>query len=346
MKVFVLLTTLLVSLVTFAGPVHVGNGGNAIKISDQYYLLDLAEQGIAESPVFKTTRNMFYYNYFMARISKSQNRVLESTFELFSAKLAEIAERDPVYAEALVTAFENVRWMFINYRLSDIPVESVIAGPYYQIAARSNDVILIDLLYWYPMNKENRVALLLHELDYILIIPKKSIGSPLIEKSAVKSRQHTGYLFTQEFQEISASDFSKRIQIWFPSRYASKFSELFFFPFTYQDKDQGTKMAFNPYVVINGVLPGPRFANMGLDIFKYNICENNSVEIKTVNISAVKVKQDIYDGDNNSQDVTNLEDENIPGFNFKRLPNESCNTTATRLYNEINHFMPGVFHNE
>lgn len=346
MKGFVLLTTLMISLSAFAGPVHIGNGGNAIKIDNKYYLLDLAEQGIAEDPGFKPVHNQFYYDYFHTRTANYANRTLESTLELFSDKLSEIAELDPVYAEALVTAFENVRWMFVNYRLNDIPVDSIIAGPYYQIAARTNEVILIDLLYWSQMNEKNRVALLFHELNYILIYPKKDVGNPKLEKSALQSRLHTGYLFTQNFQKISSIEFSKRIQYWFPSRFANKFDELFFFSFAYNETDKKTRLAFNPYILINGQLPGPRIANMSFEQFRYNICENNGYfELKTVELMAAKVKQDIYDGDNNSQDVTTFVDSKIPGFYFNRLPGEICDTAAIRLYNEIGNFLPGVFYN-
>lgn len=346
MKFFVLLTTLLASLAVFAGPVHVGNGGNAIKIADTYYLLDLAEQGIAEEPVFKAVANKFFYNYFQARTLNSASRMSQATLDLFSKKLAEIAELDPVYAEALITAFENVRWMFVNYRLSDIPVESIIAGPYYQVAARTNDVILIDLMYWYQMNEENRVALLLHELNYILIIPKKEIGSPKFEKSAIKSRLHTGYLFTQNIQTISPMDFSKRIQIWFPSRLANKFDQLVFYPFTYKTNNEPDKMAFDPYIQINGNIPGPRLANMGFEHFKYSLCIDAAFDLRTVELMAIMVEQDVFDGDNNSQDVTTFVDNRIPNFRFIRLPGEKCNDAAERLYNEISAFIPGVFYNE
>lgn len=347
MKGFVLLTTLMISLSAFAGPVHIGNGGNAIKIDNKYYLLDLAEQGIAEDPGFRPVRNQFYYDYFRARTAKYANRALESTLELFSDKLSEIAELDPVYAEALVTAFENVRWMFVNYRLNDIPVDSIIAGPYYQIAARTNEVILVDLMYWSQMNEKNRVALLFHELNYILIYPKKEVGSPVREKSPLQSRLQTGYLFTQNFQKIDPIEFSKRIQYWFPSRFANKFEELMFYPFTYQETDGVGKMAFNPFIQINSQLPGPHIAAMTAEQLRYNVCDNNGYfELKTIDLMAAKVKQDIYDGDNNSQDVTTFEDSNIPGFHFVRLPNESCNTASARLYKEIGEFLPGVFYNE
>lgn len=345
MKVFVLLTTLLASLVTLAGPVHVGNGGNAIKINDKYYLLDLAEQGIAEEPVFKAATNKFFYDYFRARTLNYPSRMPTATLDLFSRKLAEIAELDPVYAEALITAFENVRWSFVNYRLSDIPVESIIAGPYYQVAARTNDVILIDLMFWYQMNEENRVALLLHELNYILIIPKKEIGSPKLEKSAIKSRLNTGYLFTQNIQTIKPIDFSQRIKIWFPSRLSQKFDQLVFFPFTYKNDGAPDKMAFSPYIQINGSIPGPRIASMGFEYFKYEVC-NNTYNLNTVELMAVTVEQDVFDGDNNSQDVTNLVDKRVPNFHFIRSLGESCNAAAGRLYNQINAFIPGVFYNE
>ncbi len=346
MKGFVLLTTLLTSLVTFAGPVHVGNGGNAIKINDKYYLLDLAEQGIAEEPVFKPVTSKFFYEYFRARTLNYASRMPPTTLELFSKKLTEIAELDPVYAEALISAFENVRWMFVNYRLSDIPVESIIAGPYYQVAARTNDVILIDLLYWYQMNEENRVALLLHELNYILIIPKKEIGSPGVEKSAIKSRLHTGYLFTPNIQSIDPIDFSQRIKIWFPSRLAAKFEKQAFYPFTYKNKNAPDRMAFNPYILINGKVEGPRLASMSFEYFKYSICTDASYELRSVELMGITVEQDVFDGDNNSQDVTTLTNSKIPNFQFIRVLNEDCNTAAGRLYNQLSAFIPGVFYNE
>lgn len=346
MKVFTLLLTLFISLVVFAGPVHIGNGGNAIKIADKYYLLDLAEQGIAEEPSFKPVSNQFFYNYFGARTAHYKNRMSPSTLDLFSKKLAEIAELDPVYAEALITAYENVRWMFVNYRLSDIPVESIIAGPYYQVAARTNDVILIDLMYWFQMNEENRVALLLHELNYILIFPKKEVGTPKLEKSALKSRLHTGYLFTPNLLKIGAVDFSERIRYDFPSRLSSKFNQQAFYFFTYKQDNEPSKIAFNPYIRINGNIIGPRIAHMGFEYFKYTLCIDTEYPLNAVELMALMVEQDIFDGDNNSQDVTSFEDKRIPNFHFVRALDENCSTAAERLYHQINETIPGVFYNE
>lgn len=346
MKVFVLLTTLLASLFSFAGPVHVGNGGHAIKMSDQYYLLDLAEQGIAEEPVFKASVNPLFYNYFRSRAISALSPVPKATLDLFSKKLAEIAELDPVYAEALITAYENVRWSFVNYRLKDIPVDSIVAGPYYQIAARTNDVILIDTMYWYPMNEENRVALLLHELNYILIFPKIESGLTTPEKSAIKARLHTGYLFTQNIQTMSPIDFSKRIQIWFPSRLSQIFNQLVFFPFMFKNENAADRMAFSPYVLVNGNIPGPRIASMGFESFKYEMCNNKMYTLNTVELMAVMVEQDVFNGENNTQDVTTFIDKRVPNFQFIRLLDENCDTAAERLYNQINAFIPGVFFNE
>lgn len=342
MKSFILFT--LISLTALAGPVHVGNGGNAIKISDGFYLLDLAEQGIAEEPNFKDTVSQFYYEYFRARTIAYPTRIPSTTLELFSHKLAEIAELDPVYAEALITAFENVRWTFINYRLNDIPVESIIAGPYYQIAARTNDVILMDTLYWKQMNEANRVALLVHELNYILIYPQKDSTVGGLEKSALKSRLQTGYLFSQNLQFTEPIQFSKRIQNLFPSRFANKLDQLVFFKFTFKSKNGNNRMAFNPYIMINGSIPSANITNATADFFSSTLCGEKPFELKTVEIVGKIVKQDIFNGDNNSQDVTSFMDLKIPGFVFTRLPNESCKTAADRAYGEISQALPGVFH--
>ncbi len=105
MKLFVFLTLLASSLICQAGPVHIGNGGNAIKIGDQYYLLDLAEQGIAQDPNFKAVFSKTLHRYFLNRVMNYPNRVPAITLDLFCQKLAEIAELDPVYAESLTTAF-------------------------------------------------------------------------------------------------------------------------------------------------------------------------------------------------------------------------------------------------
>lgn len=343
MKKIFSLFVLIISVAAFAGPVVIGNGGNAIKIDDKYYLLDLAEQGIAENPHFSTTSSHFFYQYFRTRTMASSNRMPIDTVDLFSLKMAEIAELDPVYAEALMTGFENVRWMFIKYRLNDIPVDSIIAGPYYQVAARTNDVILIDTLFWQQMNLANRVALLLHELNYLVIYPKKEAGSTKIAKSPLKARLQTGYLFTENLAHIDAVEFSNRIRFYFPSRFAPPFAQLAFYPFVFNTENGSQRMAFNPYIRINGNIQGQRLAKISQKTFIDSICADKSFELKTAEIIGIVVKQDVFSGDNNTQDVTTYQDTEIPGYSFRRLSGESCTMAAERLFSEINKQLPGLF---
>lgn len=344
MKLFVFLTLLASSFICQAGPVHIGNGGNAIKIEDKYYLLDLAEQGIAQDPNFKAVFSKSLHRYFLNRVMNYPNRVPAITLDLFCQKLAEIAELDPVYAESLITAFENTRWMFINYRLNDIPVDSIIAGPYYQVAARTNDVILFDMLYWDQMDERNHVALIIHELNYILIEPKKSVVDPTrIEKSPFKSRLQTGYLFTQNMEFIDPIEFSQRIDELFPSRFDTDLAQISFYPYFFKTEKGTQKMAFNPYVYLNGMVPGPRLAHMTLDYFKYNLCEQNSFEFRTAEIVGTTIHQNVFNGDNNSQDGTSYKQTKIPNYLFTRNPALSCKLEAERLYKEISAVLPGVF---
>lgn len=348
MKNFILFAVLSFTLITHAGPVFIGNGGNAIKIGDKFFVLDLAEQGIAEEPNFKKIINKSYYQYFWSRVYNYQSRIPNQTLQLVCEKLAEIAELDPVYAEALVTAFENVRWMFVNYRLTYIPVESIIAGPYFQVAARTNDVVLFDNLFWALMDEKNHVALIFHELNYILIQPQKAIGKPGLEKSPFKARLQNGYLFTQNLEFIEPDDFSKRIDLLFPSRFDHELDQLQFFPFTYTQKNGTPKMAFNPYLFINGAIAGPRLANVTYAYFQQFLCEKNNFgfDLQTAEIVGITVKQDVFNGDNNSQDGTSYVETKIPAFMFNRLPNESCSNAAERLFREINAFIPGVFYSK
>lgn len=347
MKNFILFAVLTFSFIAQAGPVFIGNGGNAIKIGDMFYVLDLAEQGIAEEPNFKEPINDYFYQYFTSRVRGYPNRIPATTLDLFCVKLAEIAELDPVYAEALVTAFENVRWMFINYRLTDIPVESIIAGPYFQVAARTNDVVLFDNLFWAQMDEKNHVALIFHELNYILIHPQMSSsdGKPRLEKSAFKARLQNGYLFTSNLEFIDPVEFSKRIDLLFPSRFDYKLDQLVFYPFMYKTKSGADRMAFNPFLFINGTIPGPRIASMTIDSLKDHVCNSqNFYELATVELAGISVKQDVFNGDNNSQDSTSYVETRIPNFMFNRQKNESCNVAVERLFNEVSAVLPGVFY--
>jgi len=343
MKNFILFAVLTFTLITHAGPVFIGNGGNAIKIGNQYFVLDLAEQGIAEEPNFKQPVNKFYYQYFWSRVISYPTRIPHQTLQLVCEKLAEIAELDPVYAEALVTAFENVRWKFINYRLTDIPVESIIAGPYFQAAARTNDVVLLDNLFWNQMDEKNHVALIFHELNYILIQPQKSAGKPGFEKSAFKARLQNGYLFTQNLETIDPLEFSKRIDLLFPSRLNHILDQPSFFSFTYKMKTGSERMAFNPSLLINGSIPGPRLANASYSHVQQFLCEHNDFNLQSAEIVGITLEQDVFNGDNNSQDSTAYVETKIPTFLFNRLQNESCSNAVERLFTEINTYIPGVF---
>jgi hypothetical protein len=342
MKLFIFSALMFSSLLSFAGPVVIGNGGNAIKIEDRFYLLDLAEQGIAQEPNFKANYSKFFHQYFLTRAMNYPNRFLGTTLDLFSQKLAELAELDPVYAESLITAFENTRWMFVNYRLNDIPVDSIIAGPYYQVAARTNDVILFDNIYWDNMDEKNRVALIIHELNYILIQPQTVVEVAVL-KSAFKSRLQTGYLFTQNLEFIEPEAFSKRIDPLFPTRFDPAISQIDFYPFYFKNTRGIEKMAFNPYVLINGMLPGPRLAHTTLAYFQYSICEQNAFELQSAEIVGISIQQDIFNGDNNSQDSTSYVETRIPDFLFTRKASKSCKAEAERLYKDISAHLPGVF---
>lgn len=345
MKTFILFAVLTFTLMAHAGPVFIGNGGNAIRIGDKFFVLDLAEQGIAEEPNFKQSVNKLYYQYFWSRVHNYPNRIPPQTLQLFCEKLAEIAELDPVYAEALVTAFENVRWMFVNYRLTFIPVESIIAGPYFQVAGRTNDVVLFDNLFWNQMDEKNHVALIFHELNYILIQPQKAIGQLGLEKSAFKARLQNGYLFTPNLETIDPIDFSKRIDLLFPSRFDTEINQTVFFPFIYKTAAGSERMTFNPYILINGSIPGPRLANVSFTYFERYLCEQTLFELQTAKIAGMTVKQDVFNGDNNSQDSTSYVETNMPMFIFNRLQNESCSNAAERLFGEINAYIPGLTNN-
>ncbi len=79
------------------------------------------------------------------------------------------------------------------------------------MAIRTNEVVLIDQIYWTELSDIQKVALLFHEALYTLIEPLN--GS----KSVYKARSLNGFIFSKLLAKETKETFSKRLHPLFPS---------------------------------------------------------------------------------------------------------------------------------
>jgi hypothetical protein len=127
-----------------AGPIIIGNGGNSVFIDGKMYLLDLVENASAFDPQFSNLTKPYFENQVEQHLALFDPHVRQLVIQ----KLSELSDLDSVYAETLLRAMSAIHWKFVNYRLDSIPVESAVAGKKFQVAIRTDEVILIDIHYF------------------------------------------------------------------------------------------------------------------------------------------------------------------------------------------------------
>lgn len=171
------------------------------------------------------------------------------------------------------------------------------------MAIRTNEVVLIDQIYWTELSDIQKVALLFYEALYTLIEPLN--GS----KSAYKARSLNGFIFSKLLAKETKETFSKRLHPLFPSEIK--------YPVAYhyitETQIHEITSVINPFMLISDPPATERFyitEKMNLMNPDQNhkaitdaICSGTELNIK---LGAHTLVQFLDQGDNNSQQSLQL----------------------------------------
>lgn len=321
-----------------AGPNVVGNGGNGVFIDNQFYLLDLVEADSHKKPFIKDSGSSYFYNRLKFALSEFQDPALVL---LTAKKITELGNLDLHYTEALLRAIEAVRWNLVDYPLTLIPVFTPVAADLYQIAIRTSDNILIDRRLWNLLTPENRMALLIHEANYIIIRPGTSVLQTDADdqKSAFQSRLLTGYVFSNSMAGEYRDSFARRLNPLFPSLLSTVNGEKIYA--IYKTK------AFSPFAVEEVITLNPfleikfksTVTKLTLNLLTVEdlivaICNQQDLP-KSVELQTHVLHLELYKGDNNTQDYLTYypaKDEGFPSFSPAQ---NNCAAQVTNLYAEL-----------
>lgn len=332
----IFISALLSAVAVFAGPSVIGNGGNGVFLENKLYVLDLVEADSHTKPFIKESASQYYYNRLKYALHAFQDPALVS---LVARKITELGSLDLIYTEALLRTFEAVRWNLVDYRLTLMPVITPVAADLHQIAIRTSDNILIDLYYWNLLNPEHRMALLFHEVNFILIRPSSTADDDDLQKSGFQSRLLTGYIFSNSMANEYGPSFSRRLFPLFPSKLIAINGEEVFS--VYKTK------AYSAFAIEDVITANPyleiifKEAKIKMNLFKANqddvitaICKQTELP-DLVQLSTHIMHMELYKGDNNSQDYLSFYPALDEAFPAIKPLKDTCVQQATKLHHDL-----------
>lgn len=186
----------------------VGNGGDGYKVSDNLvYLFDFVESGIEESariPEIEPNDEI------KTRIEAVFNHT-DSTYNItvntdaLSKVITHFYNMDILFGTSLVMAIELFDWQFINLSLLDIhdadTVVDIDPTREIQLAVRAGHQIKIDKNNFRKLPEVHRTGLLIHEILYALIRPKKRLYA-YWKQDSTKVREITAKMFSSRGQSL------------------------------------------------------------------------------------------------------------------------------------------------
>lgn len=201
----ILATFILAAPTAFARNHEVGNGGDAIRISEFYYSFDLFESGLQTRPYFRKD----------VKINPKIHEKLELAvdpeifpMEVLEQKLSELYLDDPNFAEYVIETMKSYAWRFVSGPLKDVDddQDTVINPPsgLVQAAIRRKETITVSTDVWLRMNPNNQAALVLHEALYAMVQPRSADPVPTdrseFSQESVAARRAVGFLFSRDFE--------------------------------------------------------------------------------------------------------------------------------------------------
>ena len=332
----IFISALLFGQTVFAGPNVVGNGGNGVFIDNNFYLLDLVESDSHQTPFIRDTSSTYFYTRLKYAMSEFQDLALVT---LTARKMTEFGSLDLHYTEALLRAFEAVRWNIVDYPLTLIPVATPVAAELHQIAIRTNDNILINRHFWNLLTPEHRMALLFHEANFILIRPGSPNNPDDYQKSAFQSRLLTGYTFSDSMANEYRNSFARRLTPLFPSTLSYVNGEMIYSIYktkAYSAFAAEEVITVNPYLEIkfSSALTKLSLNLLSVEDLITAICHQKELPSAVI-LKTHILRLELYKGDNNTQDYLAYFpalDEGFPPFTPSK---NNCVAQATKLFADL-----------
>lgn len=199
MKQFITsLLVILCSLSAFAW--REGNGGDAVKMRNQFYLLDLVEAGHHKAFPNSNTPVNPHLNSEILSWAKEQP-VSVPAGEIIQ-KLSEIYAKNSPLGAVLLLTLKQLDWHWVDSPLRDVadeePLIIVPKTALTQAALRINLSIYIQNDVWNRMNERNQTALVLHEIIFSLMQPDRNGQG--IDRNSSRVRRLIGHLFSPQFE--------------------------------------------------------------------------------------------------------------------------------------------------
>ena len=208
----------------------IGNGGDGVVVDGQLYLLDLVEFGNHKRPYIDANAKAEEND--LATLSKVAHLPIDRA--LLAKKISEIRTISPILADSLVQAVRMYTWNLVDYDLVDVGDENTIVDlPRTQIAIRTRKMILINQTAIERLDAINRVALILHEVIYAMILPTRILDRRewFYQKSFV-AREINAYLFSEDLHINGEEGLREKLQnpgtvsYYLPSWYWWEFASL------------------------------------------------------------------------------------------------------------------------
>lgn len=171
MKILIYLSVFL-NFKIHASTLFIGNGGDLIKIDNQFYLRDLVENNTFHTPFYYFNNNSIEVTHninsdFLSELNISSN--------LLENKLLDVGILIPGLDGILAELINKHSWQLVEQNLGLLPDDGSTLDlsifERHQLANRSLNRIQINKWLWFKLDEKQKVAVIFHELLYSLLKP-------------------------------------------------------------------------------------------------------------------------------------------------------------------------------
>lgn len=178
---------------------YIGNSGEGIQVGDKLHLRDLYESSNYENPYFGPSIDP----QIQALVENDSLAKLPFSKELLKRKLSDINNVQNFWGFYLMAVINQYNWVLVNDPLGQLPDDGPILNlpesARVQIANRDLHTIRIHRASWDKLSEESKVALIVHEGFFSLIVPSCIRASTnycvTMTQSARLARQVTAFFF-------------------------------------------------------------------------------------------------------------------------------------------------------
>lgn len=177
-----------------------GHGGYAVTYKGKTSLMDFIENGIESRPFFDA--RVFPDQNILSNVEAIFYNETASFQEKLAQKLTEIDKYSSELSFSYLAGIMSYNWIFVDFDLKPTPdIDSIAQLPgaiYTPLANRRQQTILIHSPSWKKLDDANKVGLILHELNYSMVVPtfdRLLLTNVDMRLGSMKARELTSYLF-------------------------------------------------------------------------------------------------------------------------------------------------------